>query len=314
MYYYFYADFPSVIKINGIYYGSCHGLVKKLGYEGDAPPFIELYSLTPDEKSAFLLLNKNFFDNPPENVAITDLSGGYLIRFKPCFIKAGFEILAQKKHPYAVVTVFNDNGLNISIETPNDFYTERVKFDAKSAEIKEFNLNGTPLLAVEIFKQDKTLLCIFDVNDKVKKIFSRTVNEYSFSDTFSTTETFLDIQKHSLSIVWEYDNNCLKEKSRSITCAKEFDLTNLNEHVIPYAFLESLLVGDNVECFLGDEIKQNLAVLPEYLGNFIGVFPPPDFIEQQLVGLVYKQKENVYSVKYFNFTVKDKKIINVDKI
>lgn len=313
MYYYFCSGFPSVIKINGIYYGSCHECVKKLNYDGEQPPFIELCSLSPNENSVFILLDNDFLAYPPENVAVTDLKGGYLINFKPCYNKAGFEILAQEKYPYAVVTVFNDNGVNLSIETPNDFFTERIKVNAKSATITQFNDGGNNFLAVNI-TTDKTLLYVFSVTDKVKKVFVRAVESVQFTNGLCTSESFCDMEKHRISIVWEYDGGEFKEKSRTIDCDKKLEVEKLNQNLIPYAFLERLLVGDDVEPFLCEQVKENRQSLPDYLGSYIGVCPPPDFLDTCAVGLIYRKGKNLYSVEYFNFYIEHGKISNIEKI
>ena len=78
-----------------------------------------------------------------------------------------FEILAQEKFPYAVITVFKENGLKISIETPKDFYALPLNIEIENATITQFCLGSKNLIAVSL-NEKKPYLLIFDVQDKVK--------------------------------------------------------------------------------------------------------------------------------------------------
>ena len=80
MYCYFCSDFPAIIKIDGIYYGSIYNCVKTINLD-NCTPFIEVCSLDHNEKSTYILLDEKFISNPPENVTLTDLQGGYFIKF-----------------------------------------------------------------------------------------------------------------------------------------------------------------------------------------------------------------------------------------
>lgn len=313
MYYYFCSDYPSVLKINGIYYGSVFNNVKSINIESESAPFIEICSLIPTENSINLVLDQEFLNYPPENVLVTDLKGGYMLRFNQCFNKQGFNILAQKKYSNAVVTVFNENGLKISIETPNDFFALPIAYPAQSAKIDSFFINSTNLISVSLYN-DKTLLYIFTIENKIEQIFFRQVNHFTLEDQFTTTENLFDMAKHSIKTTWTLEGNILKEKNRTITQHEKFDLNSLNEKLIPYAFLEQMLVGADISQYVSDNIALNVQMLPEYLGNFIGICPPPSFIRCDAVGLIYRKKQNVYQVEYFTFEIKNRKISNIEKI
>ncbi len=313
MYYYFCSSFPAVLKINGLYYGSIYKTIKPIRLDLDQAPFIEVCSLCEDEQSVNILLDNDFLCSPTHNVSVTDLNGGYVINFNCSYKKAGFEVIKQEKYPNAIVTVFNENGLKISIETPEDFFAQTVCFNAKIVDIAPFSLGKNNFIAISL-TLDKTLLLVYKLNNKIERVFERQVESFNTENGLSTTENVFDIAKHKIKCSWEYDGYALKEKNRTVSCGENFSIKNLNENILPYAFLEQLLVGLSIDEFIGDCIKENKQLISDYVGNFIGVMPPPEFLQQDYVGLIYKIKENVFKVKYFKFELKNRKIINIDKI
>ena len=96
MYYYFSSGYPAIIKLNGIYYGQITDTVKQINVL-DEQSFIEVCSLTPNEKGLNFILNPEFIKNPTNYVSITDLKGGYLIKFLPTYSKEDFSLIAQQR-------------------------------------------------------------------------------------------------------------------------------------------------------------------------------------------------------------------------
>ena len=311
MYYYFSSDYPAAIKINGIFYGTIGGVIKPLRVDGDTAPFIEICPLNGGQSVNFML-NREFLLEPPEQVTVTDLKGGYLVKFYQTVFFSEFSIIAQEKYQDAVITVFNENGLKISIETPNDFFAETVKRNASSAQIRRFCLGQAQFVAVAIFG-DKTLLLVYHLSTPVRKLFMREVDDYSTENGFTTTENFKDIAKHKVTTVWNYDNGKLTQNSVKIEKSEKFDISLLPEKLIPYAFLEALISGDTIEEYLTGNVKDHADKLSGFFGNFIGIMPPPTFRKIEEIGLIYPCGRNLYRVDYFTFELLNGKICNIKK-
>ena len=122
MQFYFISEFPAVIKINGVYCGKINKTIKSFDLLGDT--FVELCPLNRTEQPINFMLDHNFLSNPPDGTIITDLNGAFVINFMCISSFAPFSITAQQKFPFAVITVFRENGLKLSIETPHDFYAQ----------------------------------------------------------------------------------------------------------------------------------------------------------------------------------------------
>lgn len=310
MFYYFSAEFPSAIKINGVYFGIISDTVKSIRIDCDKT-FLEVCPLNSFERSFNFLLDQNFLTLPPENVCITDLKGGYLIKFLKCYSGGEFKILGQQKYPDLLVTAFNENGIKISIETANDFFAEPILYDATSVNFYRTNLYPN-LIAVE-FLGEKTLLNVYDLSNTIHKVFSRVVDSFNYENEFSTTENFLDMAKHTLTCTWEYENFCIKEKERKVTKSERFNKDCLTDKLIPYAFLEEFLLKGEFREYLTGNVLNNADKLFGFFGEFIGIFPPPEFRDINQVGLVYHKQKNCYYVEYFYFDLLDKKITNIRK-
>ena len=312
MYYFFSSNYPAVIKLNGIYYGEITGTVKSINIETADLPFIEVCPLNGIAEPLNFLLSKDFLSSPPDNVCVTDLNGGYMLKFNAPPKRQEFSVITQRKFSNAVVTVFHDNGLKISVETPNDFFAKSLNLQADGAEITPFNLSGYNLIAVH-FTGEVNVLAVYSLDGKISELFFREVFSYSLDGCFSTTENLTDMAKHCITVNWELSNGSLTEKSRTVKRSEKFQTENLPEPLLPYAFMEELYASGQVLDYLSDGIKENVDKLIEYFGSFIGVMPPPIFRKPKEVGLIYKVSANKYTVKYYIFELENRKICNIKR-
>jgi hypothetical protein len=310
MYYYFSADYTAGLKLNGKYLGLIDSSITGVSVL-DERTFIEICPINSTERTINFVLNDDFISNPPPCVKVTDLKGGYLIKLVKTYLGGEFKVLSQQKYNDLIVTVYNENGVKISIETQKDFLIENIPTDSSIVNFyrPEFDSN---LIAVA-FRGKKTLLTIFSTADKISKVFFGLVDEFCFEKEFITTENFLDIAKHTLKISWQFNGDSFYEKERVLECSSTFNKENLNEKVLPFAFLEELMLCGDIKQYLADNLIENASKLKSFFGDYIGVMPPPSFRVINEVGLIYKQTENSYFVNYFSFEVENGKINRIIK-
>ena len=312
MYYFFSSNYPAVIKLNGIYYGEITDTVKSINIETQDLPFIEVCPLNGLAEPLNFLLDDGFLSAPPDNVCVTNLGGGYMLKFNACLKNQQFCIINQQKFSNAVVTVFNDNGLKISVETPTDFFAKSLAFQANGADITAFSLNGNNFIAVN-FLGNANILAIYSIDEKVKELFFREVFSFSLDGGITTVETLSDMAKHKITLNWQLLDGCLAEKSRSVERSEKFKMENLPKPLLPYAFIEELYASGQVLDYLSNGIKENADKLIDYFGKFIGVMPPPIFRKPDEIGLIYKSSDNKFFVQYYLFEMEDRKICNIKK-
>ena len=159
MFYYFYSSSPAIIKINGVYKGKIDDCFKPFYLDLSNPPFVEICFFCAKRAPLVFMLDSAFLSCPPPSVVITDLKGGYAINIYNEDNSLPFAIINQQKFPYAVATVFMDNGLKLSVETPTDFFAKTFSFSCKNAQILPFNLNNKQFLAINFVNQQNFLFC-----------------------------------------------------------------------------------------------------------------------------------------------------------
>ena len=128
-------------------------------------------------------------------------------------------------------------------------------------------------------------------HEKIQKVFCRTVDDFSLDNGFYTTEIYDDMAKHKCVLEWTFDGKNLINNHSKITCSNTFSIDNLHEKLIPYAFLECFLVGADTDCYFTETILNNKKHLKDYLGDFIGIMPPPRFRNIDEDGLIFRLKE-----------------------
>lgn len=310
MVYYFSAEYPCAIKVNGVYLGLIGQTVKNISSNASLD-FVEICPINCQEPAINFLLNKDFLSNPPRYVSVTDLKGGYLIKFTKSYSYGEFKVIAQEKYNDILVTVFNEKGIKISLETQTDFFAEFVPTDCSNVSFYRPPFNQD-LVAIA-FHDKKTILSIYSVKDKIQKVFFGLVDDFSFENGFTTTEKYIDVAKHTLVTNWDYKDNKMKEEKRILTHSENFDFTALAEQLLPYAFLEEFMLKGEYKQYLSQTILDNEDKLIGFFGDYIGVMPPPSFRDQAEIGLIYNKKENCYTVEYFIFDLSDRKISAIKK-
>lgn len=308
MYYYFYGNECFALKINGVFLGIISSSVQHVNVEFPNP-YVEFCPLSDQSISLGFLLNEEFLSCPPTSVSITDLKGGYLISYFAPQKNLPFKMLNQKKWQNLNATVYCDGQNKISIEKPDDFFLDTLDFDFSIAEI--FYLNDSIIL---LTKNDKNKVLIYSLSPKIKHVRTLICDECEINSTITLKTEHKDIQKHNSLEEFSINNGEMTLVNKQVKTSENFSVHKLNDKVIPYAFLDEFLVSKNVNEYLTDEVRKNADKLSGYLGNFIGVMPPPFFRRPEEVGLIYAIKNNVYTVEYFTFSLEDRKICNINKI
>lgn len=305
MFVYFSSAYPAVVKLDGAYLGRCDAAAKPVRIDSNET-FVEFCPLNGAPPSGFIL-DLPFFSKPPSFISVADLKGGYMVRATKTIKTSDFYVLSQEKNSDAVITVFCEGSLKISIETSGGFFGDELPFFTETVNITR----GGSLAAV--FFPEVSALYLFDLSGAPKKVGSIVCSSYSMQNGLSTTLIKKDIAKHKIISLWETKDGNLFESSRQIEYASDFSRENLPEAVIPYAFAEEICVGGDYSGYLSVDLAERKKEIKEYLGNFIAVMPPPPFREEKEVGLIYKRDKNVYSVDYMTVELKYGKIDNIKR-
>lgn len=317
MIYYFLSNVPAAVKIGGIFKGLAFTEPLKLDLSFPSP-FIEICP----EQSGYgaplgFIASQNFMTDPPERVTVTDLKGGYAICFDFTRTEKVFKSVAVYRTPLVIVNVFSQSGYFISVETQADFFTEELPLTTEGAE---FYVSRDKTTLVVGLTGEKKAVVAYDITGKVKKTFCEEVSEFTLGEETLTSLNYDDVAKHSVFTGYAPAQGTLSVINKEVKQDENFSPSKLIAKALPYAFLEEFLVGGDFKEYLAGGVYDNANKLKPYLGDFIGVLPPPRFItnarpeNENIAGLLYKKTERAYFAEYFCFTVRGGKILNLKKL
>ncbi len=306
MYYYFQSDKSAVLKVNGEFAGTLSKPLS-LQVEEDKNPFIETCAIGVPSETLSFFLDDAFIKSPPNGISLTDMRGGFFIFYHPICPPKDFKTIFQKKFSGFVLTAFNENGLKLSIETPNGFYAETLPFYTEEIEIKEARVSDKPIIIV--FFPEVRMLNVYCA-EKGEKLFFRRADRFGTDDGFYTIEEKKDIAKHKIKIFWEISSR-MKEKQREVTHSPLFRTDTISDEILPYVFAEEFAVSGNYEKYLSPDLKKNADMLGAFLGACLGVCVPPPFRDYREIGLIKKVGIRKYIVDYYIFEPSDGKICGI---
>lgn len=311
MYYYFHSDANCAVKLNGIYYGIIGKTIKGVRVDGDFCPFVEIIPASGKKGGYSFLLGKEVLTAPFSGLTVTDLKGGYLLNFTDVETDDEFYSVKEEKIYDTDVKIFNDKGIIIAVTNRCGKTKERVCFYDKQVTVTPFSFCGSPVIAV--FFENEKRLYLFDVASVPRKIFENKVSAFSVKGDFATKYVLPDMAKHTVIVYYNYDGKNLSEKNRTVSAQKDFSIISLPQNLVPYAMMEALLAGDDLTPFLTGKTAENKDRIKGFFGEFTGITPPPAFKPQELLGVVRKISDKIYSVEYFSFEFEDGKICNIKK-
>ena len=297
------------LKINGVYKDIIYKEPKLVG-DFSLDSLVEFCPLDSSGDNFTLLFNEQLLKSPPYSIKIVDLKGGYLITYTPPFIRPDYKIVSQAKFQRSLFNLFYDDGVKLTVQTPDDFYTQKINEEITGGEF--LSLSDSNDFISLLTEGEKKTIRVFRTPDKITKIFEQTADEIIVHDRRITiTEIKRDIAKHKITCVYSLHGEELKVIDKKIDVSEKFIQSRLAEKIVPYAFLEEVCVGGDFSSYLSSEILEKKDMINDYLGKFIGVIPPPSFRSVREIGLIYKDGPNNYQVRYVLTDTSSGKVANL---
>ena len=127
-------------------------------------------------------------------------------------------------------------------------------------------------------------------------------------ETLKATLPLSDRLRRTAECEWELTGDEIRQIRFSLRQEGEREQASLRDELIPYAFLESVLIGADFSEFLSDELQEKSSFLREFLGEFLNVILTADPNE---LGLIRKKSERLFEVCYVKCKVENGKITDV---
>lgn len=315
MYFYFSSRTEVAIKLNGAFLGILGDNSLKIDVENPDKTLVELLPLNQKSPPVQFLLNDSFLSAPLIDITLTDLMGAYAVFVNLPTTTDGFRVIYQDKFDIGLITVFCDQNLKISIENDGKYYIETLPVYDQNVTVKRFNVGEKPFVAL-ILGVEKYHILVYGKNKNdtgFEKFLEGEFCSYAFSPCFTLTKNYLDVKKHQVATTYSFDGEKFNIKDKKILTKKSPPINGYIENIMPYVFLEDLLVGDNIDEYLSQNVLENKNKIKDYLGDFIAVIPPKSHRQLNEVGLLYKKNANIYYVNYFTFDLLNGKICNIVK-
>ena len=301
-----FAEFPFALKKNGILYGCAKNGVVKLDLDIDNPEFLEVIPLKQNLFTTSFLFDRDFLSTADTNISKTDLNGAYFIKIYPLYILTEQEKIMENKNQHGIISVYGDNLKVLNITTRYDTYTETIK-GLGNIKCDFFTYSGQPFA---YFFHNGTLN-IYSLAEQIKKTLCAPCDEFYFKDSLITVKTFNDIAKHKVTSYYSCNGNEFKFLEKKVETSPYYSANALNKKVLPVAFFEGVLCGEDVSPYLTETLLDKQSKLQGYLGDFIGVLPAPEFRSIDETGLIYQKAQNLFQVKYCKTELKDRRICNL---
>lgn len=280
-----------------------------LGYVGNNPSFIELNE--PCGFLEFIPLNGSLIPCRAQlngdfcraknnlNVRIIDLCGDFLIL--PSFFAAAKPaklFLADNLGDGVYASVLASDEAQAFIQTSEGSGV----FELGECGAPRFELYNEFLLLTAKSSRGKSLIFLFDIKGAPGLILRRECDEHALSDNLTLTTNNLGVCK-----IQKREVITLSDLSKSYcTFTRGVSLSELNEHLLPYAFLEEVFLKANFGDYLSSDLAENKDFITEFIGYFEFFLPP--LKNDGGIILIKKDKEKA---EFLKITSKNGKIADL---
>lgn len=308
---YFLSSKPCILTLNGAYFG----LTDTFERYAEISPKDNLFAeFTPESGQPIrFFLNENVRLNPPERCEVYLLKDGLAVYAKDFpSTDPTLRVVAQERESDTLVTVFMQGGVQVSIENKNGFFLSTLppSFESCSLQFYEnFTLISSP-----------TQIALY--NHRGERLLLESATAFSLqSGRLTATLPLSDSLNRTAECVWTLEDNQAKQTAFTIVQQTKVHLpanendqdTNgrVRDEILPYAFLESALLGLDCSGYLCDELKEKSESLKNFLGDYESVVLTKT---PTVCGLVRKKADRLFEVDEYFVEIKNGKINDVKRV
>ena len=144
---YFTASQPCALRLGGAMLGFCGGHEKFVDVDPESKTLAEFIPENADLLPADLVLEKSFFQSPPAFCDVYRYGFAVHLHIREFSARySGISVLAQERVCGALVTLYKNGGIQLSIEKTDGFYTESLPAAFADAQIFSETVGGKELI------------------------------------------------------------------------------------------------------------------------------------------------------------------------
>ena len=294
---YFLSSRPCALTLNGAYFGLTDSFEK---FAEVSPKDNLLAEFIPEGASPIrFFINENLRFSAPDGCEVYLLKDGVAV-FARDFPPNDFSLrpILQKRFSNRLATLFRQGRIQLSIEQDGELFIATLPPSLTPVELYEV---GEFLLV-----DGKTELAVY--NARAELMLHEQVLSYEIIEqTLKATLPLSDRLRRTAECEWDCSGEELQQVAFSLR-QQGGEKERLRDELLPYAFLESVLIGAEFSDFLSDELREKAPSLREFLGEFTSVVLTD---KPEELGLVRKKAERLFEVCYVKITVENGKICDV---
>lgn len=317
MRFHFSSSVPCALKLGGALAGFCGEAEKFTDADAENPVLAEFIPTDGNFLPLYFALGESFLNAPPFGCELYRYGFGADVRAARFFPRDQTpKALAQKRCGDILATVVRSGEAQLALENGKRFELFSLP-QAEEYALEEATVGNERFISVSCRIGGRTALKLY--NGELQCAFDDTVNEYSCGETLRVRFDFGDIAGHTSERTYRADSGALVSEKTVLRPREGFDPSALNEKLLPFAFFQEIAAGGDASAYLAPSLENKKDLLKDYLGNFCGVYLPKEIFylvhgEINAAGLVYRQAENLFDVKFFLAETKGGKIYNIRPI
>lgn len=299
---YFLSSKPCALTINDAYFGMTDRFERFAEISLKDELFIRFTPENAQPIGFFLTENVRF--TPPtgcEVYLLPDALAIYARDFPPSDLT--LRILSQKRFEDGVLTLFRQGALQLSMETEQGFFISTLPPTFESAEL----LYESGLFLIKA----PNAIAVFTKKGEQLLLESTLCSEIKAGELCATLP-LSDCLGRVADCAWSLSETGITQTKYTLSQARtidgDVDPVKRNAELLPFAFLQSVLIGADYTAMLSDDLASKAQHLKTYLGKFSAVTLTQ---EPNVCGLVRKKGERLFEVTPCTITTEQGKITNV---
>ena len=305
------------LRLGGALMGSCGKVEKFIELDQDTELLVEFLPADGNILPLSFVINKQFFENPPEccNVHFYGIGADIIAcNFQPR--RTDLQVLKQMRVGNLLATFVQQQNMQLLLENNKKFENIPLPF-IEEYNIEEVSLGKTSLLLFSYEKDGQKKLYLF--NQSCQMLLEHFYTEYTITDTLQLTLQHNDLAHHTLQQTFVLEEEKLVLKEQTLNPQENFSIHTLHAKLLPFDFFQSVLIVGDFSSYLSPNLQDKQELLKEYLGNFIEVQIPKDIFyhhhgEVNAVALVYPKSKSLFEVKFFVVQTENGKICNIQAL
>lgn len=295
---YFLSSTPCALRLGGAYFGMVDTFERFADVSLKDNLFVEFCPENALPICFFLTDNIRF--TPPTGCEVYLLRDGIVIYakdFPPSDLT--FRPIAQRREGNLLATVFAQGKIHLSLQTSDGVYTDLLPKEFASCEL--FFQQSL------LFIKSPQTLAVYNLQGK--RLLLENVLSYAVEEGFLTATLPLSDSKQRLADCrWALSPDGCRQTEFTLRQFTNHTAQETAEELLPYAFFESVLIGENYADFLCEELQPKANELAAFLGDFVAVALTDD----PLTCCLLRQKgERLFEGAYYTVTIENNKITDV---